>query len=92
MLKKITSYEQQSAIQAGHKLAQYTGKELIAEDELRETHPESFTFYQVESFDGTTVCLMPESERRPAEGEYIMANQLKVPFREMITTGQWWIP
>jgi|GEM_PF-2154211 len=92
MLKKITSYNQQSAIQAGHQIARYTGKELIAEDELKEQHPESFTFYQVETFDGTTVCLMPESERRPQEGEYIMANKLEVPFREMIQSGNWWLP
>lgn len=92
MLKKINSYQQLSAIQAGHKLAHYTGKELIAEDKLQETHPDSFTFYQVESNDGTVVCLMPESERRPEDGEYILADQLKVPFREMVQSGNWWIP
>lgn len=90
MLKKINSYAQQSGIQAGYKVAKYTGDQLIAEDELKQDHPDSFTFYQVESNDGTTICLMPASELKPGAGETVMADKLEVPFKEMVDSGKWW--
>lgn len=90
MLKKINSYAQQSGIQAGYKLAKYTGDQLIAEDELKEDHPDSFTLYQVESNDGTTICLMPVAALKPGAGQTVMAEKLEVPFREMVDSGIWW--
>lgn len=90
MLKKINSYAQQSGIQAGYKLAKYTGSELIAEDELKESNPESFTFYQIENNDGTTICLMPAAAADEGSGDQVMAEKLEIPFRQMVDSGVWW--
>ena len=90
MLKKINSYAQQSVLQAGYKLAKYNGQELIAEDELKENHPDSFTFYQIESNNGSTICLMLASAKDPNAGDQVMAEKLTVPFREMVDSGIWW--
>lgn len=90
MLRKINSYAQQSGLQAGYKLAKYTGAELIAEDEIKEDHPDSFTFYQIESNDGTTICLMPATEKNTETGDKVMAEKHEIPFKEMVDSGKWW--